>query len=447
MKFDVVIIGGGIAGSLAAVACARMGVKTLLVEEKGCLGGSLTSSGTGPMMTFHAGETQVIQGLAEEMVQNLIKKGFSIGHIPDSTGYTYTVTPFDCEGLKFELECMVLESGADLLYHSVVSDLVIKDDILEEVKILSCGKRFDIKGDVFVDASGDGDLLYQAGIPFRQGRSNDGKDQPMTMNMKLDHVDIDAIRELMDTHVELFPYLAPKAGLQKTAERLSCSGFQQIMREGQSSGEISFDRDIVLFFETNTRGEVIVNMSRINDLNPVDPLELSLAESEGRRQVWQLYAYLKKRVPGFSQSRVVTTGPNIGIRSSRTLIGDYTITVDDILTGRKFPDGIAACGYPVDIHSSDGVETHTTFLPEGMWYTIPYRCMINDSIQNVITSGRAVSSTFEAQASLRVSPCCGALGHASGVAAALSAAKCILPTELDVQELRMKLKEQGAFLG
>ncbi|NCD05016.1 MAG: FAD-dependent oxidoreductase [Spirochaetia bacterium] len=446
MKYDVVIVGGGISGSIAAIACARMNVKTLLIEEKGCLGGALTSSGTGPMMTFHAGEEQVIKGITDEVIQNLVKKGLSVGHIVDSTGYTYTVTPFDSEGLKFELESMVCDAGCDILYHSVVNEVTSENSLITKINVLSCASHFDVFAKVFIDASGDGDLLYQSNIPFKQGRDSDGKDQPMSMNMKLSNVDIDKIRDIMDKDVTLFPFLKSKAGLEKKASRLSCSGFQEIMREGINKKEITFDRDIVLFFETNTKNEVIVNMSRVNNLNPVNPRDISMAEIEGRKQVWQLFSYLKKAVPGFKNSKLISTGPNIGIRSSRRLIGKYTLTVEDIIKGTKFKDGISACGYPIDIHSSDGSATDSTFLKYGVWYTIPYRCLINEKINNIISTGRIISSTFEAQASLRVSPSCGALGHASGVSAALCVKNNILPSDIDVDLIRNELKKQGAFL-
>ena len=446
MKYSVVIIGGGISGSIAAIACARSGVSTLLIEETGCLGGCMTSCGTGPMMTFHAGELQVIRGIPDELVQRLKEKGLSPGHIIDSTGYTYTVTPFDSEGMKYELDSMTQEAGVKVLYHSVLSSVEKDDSLIKHIDVISCGDHIIVEADIFIDATGDGDLIHQAGLPYQKGRAADGKNQPMTMNMKLSNVNINAIRELMDQQVELFPFLKPKAGIEKKAPRLSCSGFQEIMREGLKNGEISFDRDIVLFFETNRKNEVIVNMSRVNDLDPVNPEEISRAEVEGRKQIWQLYHYLKKAVPGFSDSQLISSGPNIGIRSSRRLIGNYSISADDILRGEKFPDGIAACGYPIDIHSSDGCDTDSTFLKEGSWYTVPYRCLTNSTIHNLLATGRLISCTFEAQASLRVSPCCGALGQAAGTAAALSIQNGCPPLHLDAETLINDLKQQGAFL-
>ena len=445
-NYDVVIVGGGIAGSLAAVAAGRNGASVLLVEETGCLGGCLTTCGTGPMMTFHAGTLQVVRGLPEELISRLVKKGLSPGHTVDSTGYTYTVTPFDAEGMKRELELMVTDSGAEILYHTMLVGVKKEGNLLSSVELCSCGKRFSVSGKMFIDASGDGDLLEMADIPFSQGRPSDGKDQPMTMNFRLSGVDIHLIRSLMEKNPNLFPFLAPKAGIEKEAKRLSCSGFQAIMRKGMQDGEITFDRDIVLFFEDNTPDEVIVNMTRINGENPTDPFSLSRSEIEGRRQVWQLYAYLKKAVPGFSQARLLSSGPSIGIRSSRRMLASYNVTAQDLLSETKFPDAVSAFGYPIDIHSADGTETKTTFLRKGAWYTIPYRSLTNSNVPNVMAAGRNIGCTFEAQASLRCSPSAGALGQAAGTAAALAVKEGCMPTEIDVHKLQDMLRTQGAFL-
>ncbi len=447
LQYDLIIAGGGIAGSLAAVAAAREGISVLLVEEQGFLGGSLTACGTGPMMTFHAGSTQVIQGLPEELIMRLVTKGLSPGHIVDSTGYTYSVTPFDAEGMKRELELMVAEAGATLLFHTTIAAVEKgSDNGITAMELLSCGTRFMVRASYFVDATGDGDLIAMAGAPYTQGRAKDGKDQPMTMNFKLVDVDIDHIRALMDTEVSLFPFLAPKAGLHKQAQRLSCSGFQEIMRNGIASGEITFDRDIVLVFETNARNEVIVNMTRVNGENPVQPFSLSRAEQEGRRQVWELYAFLRRRVPGFSKARLTQSGPRIGIRSSRRLLGLYQLTVADVLNQTRFPDAISTCGYPIDVHSPDGAATDSVFLPDGASYTIPYRCLLNAVVPNLLAAGRNISCEFDAHASLRVSPSCGAIGQAAGAAVALAVRSGKELQHLDIDALRTLLCSQGAYL-
>lgn len=445
---DVLVIGGGVAGALAAVAAARMGAKTMLAEEMGFLGGSMTACGTGPMMTFHAGDTQVVQGLGEELIARLKAKGLSPGHTADSTGYTYSVTPFDVEGMKRELELMALEAGVTLLYHANAIGVRKEGAKLKAVRFYSCGNTFEVEADIFIDASGDADVIAMAGVPFDKGRASDGRDQPMTMNFRVDGVDIPKVRALMKSDRALFPLLVDKPGLEDKALRLSISGMYDLMHKAMREGDITFDRNVVLVFETNHPGEVIVNMTRINGEDATDPLSLSRAESEGRRQVWELLAFLKRSVPGFENIRLLFSGPNVGVRSSRRMRGLYTLTADDVLAGTKFEDGISAYGYPVDVHSSDkGGDTTSTFLAWGDYYLIPYRCLINDVVPNLMAAGRNISCTFEAQASTRTSPSCCALGHAAGCAAALCTAQGIQPGELSVPTLREALRGQNAFLG
>ena len=209
------------------------------------------------------------------------------------------------------------------------------------------------------------------------------------------------------------------------------------MNEARRNGEITFDRDVVLCFETNTPGEVIVNMTRVNGEDPVEVHAISRAEIEGRRQIWEVLAFLQKHIPGFENAHLSFSGPRIGARSSRRLVGRYTLTAKDVLNAVHFEDGIAACGYPIDIHSSDQPEgDDSRFLQYGEYYTIPYRCLINDTIPNLLAAGRNISCTFEAQASTRLSPCCGAVGQAAGAAAAISVKSEVLPTCINIDTLR-----------
>ena len=444
--YDVIVCGAGMAGSMAAIAAGRMGAKVLVIEEEGYPGGSMTAMGTGPMMTFHAGDKLAVRGVTNEMIERLKEKNLSPGHIVDSTGYTYTVTPFSAEGMKRELEVMMIEAGAQILYHTVIIGANVENGMIKSLNCFSCGETMEVTGKVFIDATGDGDVMHLAGVPYKQGRDSDGKDQPMTMNYKIGGLDVQKIRDLMEEIPENFPFLYPKAGIQKLAPRLSFSGFQAIMKKGIADGEVTFDRDIVLCFETDRAGETIVNMSRILNENPVDPFSLSRAETEGRRQVWELFDFMKRRVPGFENTYLLSSGPRVGVRSSRRLVGNYTLTAEDILDETKFEDGIAAYGYPIDIHSADGTETDSRFLREGGYYTIPYRCLVTDAAANLIAAGRNISASFEAQASTRTSPCCGALGHAAGAAAAMAALSGVLPTQLDVNALREALHAQDAVI-
>lgn len=444
--YDVIVVGGGISGSMAAIAAARAGASVLLVEQYGFLGGMLTAAGVGPMMTFHAGTEQVIRGITGELIDRLVKKGKSPGHIIDTTGYTYTVTPFDAEAMKQELEIMLLEAGGKLLYHTILAGAEVRNNCIERIQVVNKAGLSCLSGKVYVDATGDADLSVFAGVEVTKGRPTDGAAQPMTMNLKMSNVDIPKVKAYIRSHMQEFPRLKGDSSIIDKAPRLSIGGFVDTLKKAQELGEISFKREDVLFFETNTPGEVIVNTTRILGADSTDPWSLTQAEIEGRRQVRELEAFLKRRVPGFENSEVVYSGPCIGVRSSRQIKGLYTLSAEDLLTSKKFFDVIAHSAYPVDIHSPDGEGTSHMHLAWGQKYSIPYRCLVNPKVHNLITVGRCISATFEAQAAIRTSPTVGAIGHAGGLAASLAAETQRAARDIDIQTLQRKLQEQGAYL-
>lgn len=446
MTCDVLIVGGGISGSTAAISAARAGSDVLLVERYGYLGGTLTSNGTGPMMTFHAGDRQVVKGITGELIERLCKKSKSPGHLFDTTCYTYTVTPFDAEAMKRELETMLLEAGGRILYHSFVCGVEMNDDSIKEITV--CGKDGikKISAKVFIDASGDADISRFAGLKTHLGRKEDGLCQPVTLNMKLYNVDIEKAREYIRNNPEDFPRM-DVTKLDK-ASRLSVGGYNNTFAHAIKTGEITFDREFLLYFETNNEGEVIVNTTRISGINPIKPEELTKAEIEGRRQCEEVFEFLKKRIPGFENARIAFTGPSIGVRGSAQIEGKYTITEMDIVSCKTFEDTIAHGAYPIDIHPPEGADDdmfNVVKLENGAYYSIPYRALIGD-IKNLITVGRCISATFEAQAAIRVSPIAGAIGHAGGAAGAVAVKDSVDVQNVDIQEVVKLLLDQGAFI-
>jgi ribulose 1,5-bisphosphate synthetase/thiazole synthase len=193
--YDVIVLGGGVAGTVAAIASARNNAKTLLIEKYGFCGGALTNSGVGPMMTFHAGKKQVIKGIADEIIERMKKASASVGHIMDTTGYASSVTPFDAEMLKHVLDDMLLESGCNLLYHTMLAGVNVENGRIKSVKVCNKGGLSDIEGIIFIDATGDADLSYFAGVKCKKGRDSDNLSQPMTTNLKIGNVDIDKIKK------------------------------------------------------------------------------------------------------------------------------------------------------------------------------------------------------------------------------------------------------------
>ncbi len=452
--YDVIVVGGGISGAMAAIASARAEAKTLLVEQYGFLGGMLTASGVGPMMTFHAGEKKVVQGITDELITRLTDKGYSTGHIFDTTGYTYTVTPFDAEGLKMELENMLLEAGGEILYHTMLAGVTVEDGCIKSIKVCNKAGLTDLYGKVFVDATGDADLAAWAGVRCTKGREIDGASQPMTMKIRMNNVNIDEIKKFIKENPDEFPRLNGDTDIVDKAPRLSIGGFVKTLEKARQNGEITFKREDVLFFETNNPGEVIVNTSRVLGCDSTEPWSLSKAEIEGRKQAEQLVVFLRKRVAGFKDAQVLYTGPFIGVRSSRQIVGLYTLTKEDILNCTKFEDVIAHSGYPIDIHPPEGEKPkseNNEHLEENMKHwgevrNLPYRCLVNKEIYNLITVGRCVSVTFDALGAFRTTPFAGAIGHAGGVAAAITAQTGGKAAEIDIGHLHAMLRKQGGYL-
>ena len=447
LVYDVAVVGGGSSGVCAAVGAARQGASVLLIERYGFLGGTLTGAMVAPMMTFHSPSGQVIAGLAQEIVDRLMARGGSPGHIYDTTGYVPTVTPFDFEALKqVELE-MCLEAGVKLLLHAMVTGVDVRSGHIESLKVQSREGAHRVRARVVVDASGDADVAYLAGVPFDFGRPGDSMAQPATIKFRVDRVDTGAIKEYVARHPEDFR-IGPR-GVKGLIESplISICGFFSLIREARQRGELDLERDQVLFFNTPDPGEVIVNMTRVTGLTELTSEFLTGAEVTARMQVQQLMQFLRRRIPGFEHARLVATGVQIGLRETRRIRGLYTITRDDVVVARQFDDAVARNAYPIDIHSPDGDGVETVRIKDGGAHTIPVRSLLNGAVGNLVVTGRAISTTHEAHASTRLSPVCMAVGQAAGTLAAIAAKSNVLPHEVQVAGLQRRLVEQGADLG
>ena len=444
--YDVVIMGGGFSGTIAAIAAARTGASTLIIEKNGYLGGALTSAGVGPMMTFHVNEQQIIKGITGELIERLQAKDKSVGHIYDSTNYTYSVTPFDSEAMKYELETMYLESQGKILYHAMLADVEVMDGCIQSVTVCHKAGLERIAGRVYIDGTGDADLAYKSGVPCDVGRKKDHKTQPMTLNMKINGVNREKLVHYIQTHPDNFKRMHNDISTITKVPRLSVIGFEKEFECAKQEGRIHIQREDVLLFETNEPGEFIVNTTRIRDCDPNDPYSLSLAEIEGRKQCQELEKFMKSDLEGFQNIHMISTGPSIGVRESRQIKGYYQFTSEDILLAKIFDDVIAHSAYPIDVHSPDGEGTYHQRLQDGKYYSIPYRIVINPVIHNLLVTGRCVSATFEAQAAIRTTPTVGAIGHSVGIAAALSARYNQYPDEINVHLIQKELLKQNAYL-
>lgn len=446
-KFDVLVVGGGVSGCAAALAAARNGADVLLLEQNGYLGGTLTGCGVGPMMTFHAGEKQVILGIMEELVAELVRRGQSPGHVPDTKQYTSTITPFDAEGLKLLLDEKLSEAGCTVLFHTFVGAVQTENGCITGLTVCNKDGLHTLSAKVYIDATGDGDVAAWAGADMTKGRPEDGAAQPMTMKMKYCCVDTEGLKGYVLKKPERFPKLAPHMEIFRQPVPVDLEGFDEEFSAAKAAGELSIRRENVLMFATGRPGEYIINTTRIVDHDATDAVSLSEAEQIGRRQCAELDRFLRERVPGFEHAMLEFTGPSVGVRGSRQLVGCCTLTAEDILSCRVFEDRIAHSAYPIDIHNPKGEGTDSTFVSrKGTYYSIPYSIMVCPQINNLIVTGRCVSATFEAQAAIRTTPTVGAMGQAAGVAAAMAAAAEGNTREVNIKALQQTLADQGAYL-
>jgi len=449
--FDVIVAGGGPAGTVAAVAAARNGARVALLERYGFLGGALTAAMVAPIMGFHAGDLQVVRGIPQEIIERLQRLGLSPGHVPDPIDFCYTVTPFDFEGLKRVLLELAVDAGVEVWLHSLMLAADAADGRVGCVRVWQKDGVKTLSAAVYVDASGDADLCASAGASFEIGRARDGIPQPMTLMFRLGGVDWDAVMAHFAEHDEDLQHG------QGVHDRIDVSwlrnlpirgfaGFKNLVAEARERGEWTVPRDRLLVFEGIRPGEAVVNTTRVTGVVGVRGGDMVRAEIEGRRQAYEVVEFLRRRVPGFRAAYLVETPAQIGVRETRRVLGAYVLQQEDILGGVKFPDAVACGGYPIDLHDPVSMRLTARRLPPGEYYTIPYRCLLPRGLHNVLTAGRCISATHEAFAAFRVSAIAMAIGQGAGTAAAMAASTGRSPADVDVGELRRRLREQGAFL-
>src|SRR5271154_3402735 len=444
-QFDVVVVGGGNAGCAAALAAARHGARTLLIERYGFLGGTATAAMVGPWMTFHSGAERIVGGIAQEIVERLMAMGGSPGHVHDASDYVATITPFDPEIHKALLFEMMREAGVHLLVHAYFLDaLVDADGAVDGARFATVGGVREMHAKRTIDATADAFVAASAGVELHQGDAR-GRVQPASLMFRLSHVDFAALSQYVRTHPDQM-----RSSLklhERTPQALTAvAGLYDLWHKAQANGDISVPRELVSFFITPYADEVTVNMTRVTDIDPLDPDDLTRAEVEARAQTMQLLAFFRTYVPGFSNARIAATATQIGIRESRRIVGAYTLTADDILSCRTFPDAVARSAYPIDIHNPSGAGTTTHRLPFGTAYEIPYRCLVPRTVERLLVAGRCISTSHEALASTRLTPTVMTLGQAAGTAAALSLRTKVPLRAVDSDALRTQLIADGVDL-
>ena len=417
---EVVVLGSGSAGSTAAIAAARAGADTLLVERYGFLGGTSTMV----LDTFYGFYTpadnaiRVVDGIPWEIVERLYRFDMVIER-PSSYGAGQAVT-YDPTTLKVVWEQAALSAGARLLLHTFCVDVLMEGGRIVGLVVASKRGLGLIKGQVFVDASGDADLVFRSGAPFEAAGSDGQPAQSLTTTFRLGGVNLERAKNVK--HDELVSR----------------------MKAANISGDYRLPREEGSVHRTPQADVVVTNMTRVAYVDGTDPAELTKAEVEGRKQALEYARFLREQIPGYEQSYLMNFSTQIGIRETRRIWGEYRLTRADVLSARKFEDAVAQCGAPIEDHQA-GNSTRWEYVPDGGTYDIPYRALLPQNVSNLLVAGRCLSADHDAHASVRSMGQCMAMGQAAGTAAALSAQAQLAPRDLNIENLQNRLRADGAL--
>ena len=444
-EFDVVVVGGGPAGIMAATSAARAGCSTLLIERYGFLGGAGTAGGLSTFCGLHARtygqDVRVIRGLADELLDRLGKlDGLNAPHLTIADGIA--AQAFDISAYKIAADELVTGSGARILFHAMAVGAALADPddtgpndtgpndtgdrAIEAVFIESKSGRQAVRGRFFIDASGDGDLAFWAGVPWEKAPPVNGMMYPSLM-FRINGVDV------------------AKAGPApwRTVERL--------MDEAERAGTHTFPRKKPIVRPQRNPLEWRANLTQLRRadggaIDGTDVDDLTRGELTGRQQALDAFTFIRDRTPGFEESYIVDIAPQIGIRETRRIVGPYQLTESDVLDCADFDDTIGVNGWPVESHVAGTVEFRWQTKERG-FNQLPFRIILPGNVPNLYVTGRCASMTHGAQSAARVTGPCFVMGEAAGTAAALALRAGLAGDQISVRELQERLEDQGAYLG
>jgi hypothetical protein len=427
---EVVVLGGGPAGIAAATAAAQTGASTLLLERYGFLGGMGTAAMVTNFCGLHAGSngevSQVVHGVADDILDRLRAiDGLAEPHVvqgPD--GLVTGAQAYDTAAFKEVADAVVTGAGASIRFHTFACGAIMEAGRIQAVLIETKSGRGAIRGETFIDCSGDADLAQWAGAPTATG-SDDGFIAYPTLMFRI--AGVDDARAMNEARPNL----------------------RALIAEANESGRFTLPRKAGIMRTQAHAGEWRANLTQISrdgqPLNGADADDLSYAEQEGRKQVREYFNFLKEMAPGFEKAYLLETAPQIGIRETRRILGDVQLSGDDVLTCRDFDDAVGVNGWPLETHEFGDVAWR--YIPGRGYCQIPFSTTIPKGVENLLVAGRCASTTQDGQASLRVSGPCFVMGQAAGTASALGLKTGTDAKDVPIRDLQRQLVQDGAYLG
>jgi hypothetical protein len=420
-KFDVIVAGGGPAGTGAALAAARQGAKTLLIERIGHLGGVHTGAGVVTFCESWGGAT------LDELTARVSAFGGVKWHYNPARQVGPGRPDIDTELAKAVALQMLLEAGVTVLFLTFCRRLIVENGKAVGVEIVNKSGTQIIHAHTVIDATADADLAADAGVPFVTGDPQDGRLQHCNFRSWFSDIDPVAYNANKPTPEQLWTWV----------------------QEARASGMITVPDNVFqpehAYFPLNRKyGSIQFSAWEIEKVNPLDEFELSKTLAQCNVAALGLLAFGRKYLPGHEKCTLRKLPSFMGIRESRRIQGAYTLTSDDVIAGRKFDDGIACCWFYMDLHDSPpgDVFPHSTEHvwasrpARGDWFEVPFRCLIPPNIKNFLVTGRAISADREAMGASRVMAVCMATGYAAGTASAWAIKENTTPDLIDGKRLK-----------